>query len=71
MKSDNVSFEFLKTKLKNDIRVNDQEKCVLLLQMFTYVGSDLYEEQIENYPNQCSRNDSENFIKDNASYIEY
>ena len=42
MKSDNVSFEFLKTKLKNDIRVNDQEKCVLLLQMFTYVGSDLY-----------------------------
>ena len=53
------------------MRVNDQEKCVLLLQMFTYVGSDLYEEQIENYPNQCSRKDSENFIKDNASYIEY
>ncbi len=71
MKSDNVSFEFLKTKLKNDIRVNDLEKCVLLLQMFTYVGNDLYEKQIGNYPNQCSRKDSENFIKDNASYIEY
>ena len=37
------------------------EKCVILLQMFTFVGDDIYDENIENYPGKCSRNESENF----------
>ena len=39
--------------------------------MFTYVGDDLYDEYINFYGNDCDRNNSEQFLKDNASFIEY
>ena len=54
-----------------DSRVNDLEKCVILLQMFTFVGNDVYDENIGNYPGSCDRQDSENFLIENASFIEY
>jgi len=57
--------------LQNDRRLSDLEKCVVLLQMFTYVGDDLYDENIKNYPDKCSREESLNFLIDNASYIDY
>ena len=31
--------------------------------MFTYVGDDLYDENIKNYPEKLSREESENFLK--------
>ena len=31
-------------KLLNDKRLSDIEKCVVLLQMFTFVGDDIYDE---------------------------
>ena len=71
MKEDNVSFKSLTNKLINDNRLSKIEKCVVLLQMFTFVGDDLYDENIVNYPEKCVRGDSEQFLKDNASYIEY
>mgnify|MGYP007000368480 len=40
-------------------------------QMFTYVGNDIYEENIRDYPGQCNRKDSEDFIINNASVIDY
>ncbi len=71
MVSNKVTFKSLVDQLIIDNRVNDLEKCVILLQMFTYVGNDMYEENIKNYPNECSRSDSEKFLINNASFIEY
>jgi len=39
--------------------------------MFTFVGNDLYDENIKHYPGRCSREDSEEFLIENASFIEY
>lgn len=71
MSNDNLSFSNLSKKLFEDKRVTDIEKCVILFQMFTFVGDDLYEDNIRNYPNDCNRETSEKFIIDNASFIEY
>lgn len=71
MSQNNASFEVLTDELVNDGRLNEIEKCVVLLQMFTFVGDDLYDKYIKNYPEKCSRKDSEDFLKENASYIEY
>ena len=71
MKSENHTFESLSQELYKDSRVSDLEKCVILLQMFTFVGDDLYDENIDNYPGECNRSESENFLIENASFIEY
>jgi para-nitrobenzyl esterase len=65
------SFKSLSEELYIDTRVNDVEKCVILLQMFTFVGDDLYDQNINYYPGECDRSESENFLIDNASFIEY
>ncbi len=65
------SFKSLSEELYFDTRVNDMEKCVILLQMFTFVGDDLYDQNINHYPGKCDRLESENFLIDNASFIEY
>ena len=66
-----ISFKTLTKELINDQRLDKLEKCVLLFQMFTYVGNDVYDENIKNYPEKCKRDEVENFLKENASYIEY
>ena len=73
LKNSSVSntFKSLAEELYLDKRVDDLEKCVILLQMFTFVGDDLYDENIKNYPGKCERNLSEKFLVDNASFIEY
>ena len=73
LKNSSVSntFKSLAEELYLDKRVNDLEKCVILLQMFTFVGDDLYDENIKNYPGKCERSLSEKFLVDNASFIEY
>ena len=71
MSSDQLSFKNLTEELILDDRVNSLEKCVILLQMFTFVGNDLYDDNINNYPGECSRKDAEQFLRDNASFIEY
>ena len=71
MTKDSLSFEKLIQQLYSDRRLNNQEKCVVLLQMFTYVGEDLYDNFINNYPQKCDRDDSEKFLIENASFIEY
>ena len=65
------TFKSLSNELYYDERVNDLEKCVILLQMFTFVGDDLYDENIKHYPGSCKRSEAEQFLKDNASFIEY
>ena len=71
MSSDDISFESLAINLYKEKDVSDLEKCVILLQMYTFVGDDLYEKYINNYPGNCSRSVSEKFLKDNASFIDY
>ena len=71
MSSDNISFESLVKDLHAETAVSGIEKCVVLLQMLTFVGDDLYEEYINDYPGDCSRSESEKFLKDNASFIDY
>ncbi len=71
MSSNTTSLKELSEELYNDNRLNDKEKCVVAYQMFTFVGNDLYDENIKNYPGNCSRNVSEQFIKQNASSIDY
>ena len=71
MSKGNLSFEMLSNELYKDNRVNDLEKCVILLQMFTFVGDDIYDENIKKYPGACDREEAEDFIIKNASFIEY
>ena len=71
MQSDNLSFTSLISGLYEEDALNNLEKCVLLLQMLTYVGEDLYEEYAQNYPASCSREKSEQFLKDNDEFIDY
>ena len=68
---DNFSFKSLSNDLYKETDVTDLEKCVVLLQMFTFVGDDLYDENIKHYPGVCNRSLSENFLKENASFIDY
>tara|TARA_A100001015_G_C15004680_1_gene720108 strand:+ start:96 stop:1868 length:1773 start_codon:yes stop_codon:yes gene_type:complete len=71
MSQQELSFKLLTQELYKDKRISELEKCVVLLQMFTFVGDDLYDENIENYPAECDRNAAEQFLRDNASFIEY
>ena len=61
MVENRTTFQSLIDELIIDNRVNDSEKCVILLQMFTYVGEDIYEENIKNYPNKCNKVIQKNF----------
>ena len=71
MEFDNNTLKSLSEELYHDDRLTELEKCVVLLQMFTFVGNDEYDENIENYQGTCDRSESEKFLKANASYIEY
>ena len=71
MSSDNLSFKSLAKNLYEETKVKELEKCVVLLQMFTFVGIDLYDKNIDNYPGKCVRSDAEKFLMDNASFIDY
>ena len=71
MSSNNITLRNLSKQLYADKRLNEEQKCVIVFQMYTYVGNDLYDENINNYPGRCDRKSSEKFIKDNASVIEY
>ncbi|MDA7829545.1 carboxylesterase family protein [Gammaproteobacteria bacterium] len=71
MSSDMISFKSLVSDLDKETDVTDLEKCVVLLQMLTFVGDDLYDKYINSYPGNCIRSESEKFLKDNASFIDY
>ena len=71
MSSDNFTLSKLSKEVFSDSRLSEIEKCVVLYQMFTYVGNDVYDENIKKYPSKCDRQLSENFIVNNASVIDY
>ena len=66
-----VSYKTLVEQLNYDTRVNELERCVILYQMGTFVGNDIFNE-IQQYSNfDCKRKDARNFLESNASFIEY
>jgi hypothetical protein len=71
MDKDQDSFKSLVNDLYYENEITDLEKCVVLLQMLTFVGDDLYDDYVDFYPGKCSRNDAEEFLKANASFIDY
>ena len=71
MSSDTNSFETLVDKLYRENKVTDLEKCVILLQILTFVGDDLYDKYANAYPGSCERSKAENFLRDNAGFIDY
>ena len=70
MSSENTSLKLLSDELYFDSRLSEVEKCVVLYQMFTYVGNDEYEKHIKNYRGNCNRKTSEQFIKENATTVD-
>jgi len=71
MISDSYTFYSLIQDLYKEDKLNDLEKCVVMFQMLTYVGNDIYNEYANAYPGNCERKKSEQFIKDNDSFIDY
>ena len=71
MSSDNKSFNDLSEEIYSDDRLSELEKCVVLYQMFTYVGNDIYDEYMKEYPGKCNREASEKFVFNNAGVIDY
>jgi para-nitrobenzyl esterase len=71
MNTDKFSFSSLTKEIHQENALTNLEKCVVLLQMLTYVGDDLYDEYVNEYPGNCDRDESEQFLKDNASFIDY
>ena len=71
MSSDNISFELLVADLLTETKVTVLEKCVILLQMLTFVGDDLYDNYASPFSGSCNRTSAEKFLKDNASFIDY
>ena len=71
MDKDKNSFKSLVNDLYYEKDITDLEKCVVLLQMLTFVGDDLYDDYVNFYPGECNRRDAENFLRANASFIDY
>jgi para-nitrobenzyl esterase len=71
MDKDQISFKLLVNDLYYEKDITDLEKCVVLLQMLTFVGDDLYDDYANYYPGVCNRSDAENFLRENASFIDY
>ena len=61
MTFDNFSFSSLIQDLYEENDLTNLEKCVVLLQMLTYVGDDLYDDYADEYHGNCNRNESNNF----------
>jgi len=71
MDKDKSSFKSLVNDLYYEKDITDLEKCVVLLQMLTFVGDDLYDDYVDYYPGKCSRENAENFLRANASFIDF
>ena len=71
MHEDDFSYSLLIKELHHENSLSNLEKCVVLLQMLTYVGDDLYDTYSDDYQGKCDRAISEQFLKDNSSFIDY
>jgi len=66
-----VTYKQLVEMLGNDTRVNKLEKCVILYQMGTYVGNDIFDDLKQFSSFECERKEAREFLKANANFIEF
>ena len=65
------SYKELIEELNEDTRVNNIEKCVILYQMGSLVGNDIFDKLIKYATFSCKKSDAIIFLDDNDSFIEY
>ena len=65
------SYKELIEELNEDTRVNNIEKCVILYQMGSLVGNDIFDKLIKIATFSCKKSDAIRFLDDNDSFIEY
>ena len=65
------SYQSLVIELESDNRVSNREKCVILYQMGVLIGNDIYQELKKIYSQKCNKDDSVQFLLDNASFVSY
>jgi len=66
-----ITYKDLVEELNYDSRVNELERCVILYQMGTFVGNDIFDEIITHATFQCKRVDAMRFLQENDSFISY
>ena len=66
-----TTYKSLVEQLNYDIRVNEIERCVILYQMGTFVGNDIFNDLKKHASFECERKDARNFLEDNANFIKY
>ena len=66
-----TTYNSLVKELSVDTRVNEIERCVILYQMGTFVGNDIFDDISKYATFQCKRSDAQKFLKENDSFISY
>ena len=66
-----TTYRDLVKELNVDTRVNEIERCVILYQMGTFVGNDIFDDISKHATFQCKRSDAQKFLKENDSFISY
>lgn len=65
------SYKTLIEELNEDQRVNNVEKCVILYQMSSLVGNDIFNKLIKDASFPCKKSNAIKFLEENDSFIEY
>lgn len=71
IKNYSISYKSLVEELNFDKRVNLLEKCVILYQMGSLIGNDIFDDIKLFATFECSRKNAIEFLEANSEYIEY
>jgi para-nitrobenzyl esterase len=66
-----ITYKDLVEELNYDNRVNDVERCVILYQMGTFVGNDIFDGISTHATFKCNRDNAKKFLQENDSFISY
>ena len=66
-----TTYKDLVEELNYDSRVNELERCVILYQMGTFVGNDIFNDISTHATFECNRDDANKFLQENDSFISY
>jgi para-nitrobenzyl esterase len=65
------SYKTLIEELNDDSRVTNVEKCVIVYQMGSIVGNDIFNKLIKDATFPCKKSNAIKFLEENESFIEY
>ena len=66
-----TTYKDLVEELNYDNRVNELERCVILYQMGTFIGNDIFDDISTHATFKCNRDDAKKFLEENDSFISY